>query len=351
MDLGKIRERLFSESLDAFLVTKGENVRYLSGFTGSSAFVLIDKDSVFFVTDPRYQEQASQEIPGEFHLVVLKPGERLSSFIKARGWSSLAVEDSMSLAQFNALQEGLEGKVSLGVWKGVVEEMRRIKAPREVERIKRAVALAQEAFSEVREMLSPGVVERDLALELEFIMRRRGAEGVAFPFIVASGSRSAMPHGEASPKVMEEGDLVVLDFGARWEGYHSDMTRTFHLGPWEGWAREIYEVVLEAQEAALETIGPGVEAREVDAVARKVIEEAGYGDFFGHGLGHGVGLEIHEAPALAPTSKDILEEGMVFTVEPGIYLPGKGGVRIEDMVYLGSGGVEVLTSLPKGVDE
>ncbi len=349
MDLEGIRERLLQDSLEAFLVSKGENIRYLSGFTGSSAFILVGHGTSFFITDPRYEEQASQEVSSGFDLVVLRPGERLSDFIKAKGWTSLAVEDSLSLAQYHALQEGLEGKVTLKVWKGVVEMMRRVKEPWEVEEIKGAVALAQDAYYSVGEMVRPGTVERDLALELEFTMRRRGAEGVAFPFIVASGPRSAMPHGEASERVMEEGDLVVLDFGAKWKGYHSDMTRTFVLGFWKDWAREIYRVVLEAQEAALEAIRPGVMARDVDAVARGIIEEAGYGEYFGHGLGHGVGLEIHEAPALAPTSRDVLEVGVVFTVEPGIYIPGKGGVRIEDLVYLGDHGPELLTDLPKEV--
>ena len=349
MALEGIREKLSREKVGAFLVSKLVNVRYLSGFTGSSAFILISSQDLFFVTDPRYGEQASSQIPPSFDLVVLKPGERLSSFIKGKGWSSVAVEDALTLAQYNSLKEGLEG-MELVIWKGVVEAARKIKGPWELERIREAVALAQEAFSGLKERMHPGVVEKDFALELEFFMRRRGAEGVAFPFIVASGSRSALPHGEASSKTIDDGDLVVLDFGVRWRGYHSDMTRTLKFGEWQGWERDIYRVVLDAQQAALDAIGPGVEAKEVDAVARRIVEEAGYGEFFGHGLGHGVGLEIHEAPTLSPTSQDVLEEGMVFTVEPGVYLPGKGGVRIEDMVYLGSGGPEVLTSLPKEVE-
>ncbi len=350
MDLETIRERLLREEVEAFLVSKLENVRYLSGFTGSSACVLVTPGDLYFVTDPRYEEQAASQVPPAFQKVILKPGERLSALVKGKGWSTLAVEDSMSLGQYQALKKGLDGG-EIRVWRGVIEEQRRVKTPEEVEEIGRAVALAQEAFHKVRGMLKPGVSERDLALELEFVMRRQGAQGVAFPFIVASGPRSAMPHGDASHKVLEDGDLVILDFGARWRGYHSDMTRTFKLGPWRAWEKEVYTVVLEAQEAAMAAIRPGVEAKEVDGVARRIIEEAGYGDYFGHGLGHGVGLEIHEAPTLAPTSEDVLEVGMVFTVEPGIYLPGKGGVRIEDMVFLGPRGPEVLTSLPKGVAE
>ncbi len=350
MDLEGIRERLSREEVEAFLISNIVNVRYVSGFTGSSAFILISSKEVLFVTDPRYGEQASSQIPPFYDLVVLKPGERLSSVIKGKGWSSLAVEDSITLAQYNSLKEGLEG-VELVAWKGVVETARRIKAPWEVEKMRGAVALAQEAFNRLRGVMRPGVVERDLALELEFVMRKAGAEGVAFPAIVASGPRSALPHGEASSRTIGEEDLVVLDFGARWQGYYSDMTRTLKFGQWRSWERKVCRVVLEAQQAALEVVKPGVEAREVDAVARGVIEKAGYGEFFGHGLGHGVGLEVHEAPSLSPSSRDVLEEGMVFTVEPGIYLPGKGGVRIEDMVYLGLEGPEVLTSLPREVEE
>jgi Xaa-Pro aminopeptidase len=192
-------------------------------------------------------------------------------------------------------------------------------------------------------------VERDFALELEFLMRKSGAEAAAFDFIVASGDRSYLPHGIASSKIIEEGDMVVVDFGARWQGYHSDISRTFKMGEWQPWERDLYKVILEAQEAAIKCLKPGMKACEIDGAARQVIKDAGYGEFFGHGLGHGVGLEIHEKPSLSPASEDILEEGMVFTLEPGIYLPGKGGVRIEDMVYLDSQGPQVITTLEKEV--
>lgn len=346
MDLKPIRDRLLQEEVEAFLITHLVNVRYLSGFTGSFAALLISPRESLFITDPRYEEQSSQEVSPLFSKVILKPGQRLSQVIYEHGWRSLAVEDTLTLAQYHRLKEAL-GEVRFVTWSGVVEGMRRRKSPQEIEKIKRAVELAQRAYMAVKENIRPGSVERDIALDMEFIMRRAGAEGGAFDFIVASGYRSALPHGSASSKEIQPGDLVILDFGARWEGYHSDITRTLKVGEWSEWDKEIYSLVLEAQEAALEAIKPGMMAKDLDAIARRVIEKGGYREFFGHGLGHGVGLEVHEAPSLSPSSQGILEEGMVFTLEPGIYLPGKGGVRIEDMIYMSPEGPEVLTNLEK----
>ena len=346
MDLKPIRDRLSKEEVEAFLITHLVNVRYLSGFTGSFAALLISPQETLFITDTRYEGQSSQEVPSHFSKVILKPGQRLSQIIGEHGWRSLAVENTLTLAQYNRLKEAL-GEVRLVTWSGVVEGLRKSKSHQEIDKIRRAVELAQKAYLAVKEDIQPGRVERDVALDMEFIMRRAGAQAAAFDFIVASGYRSALPHGTASLKEVQTGDLVILDFGARWEGYHSDMTRTLKVGGWSDWDREIYSLVLEAQEAALEAVKPGMRAKDVDALARRVIEKGGYGGFFGHGLGHGVGLEVHEAPSLSPSSQDILGEGMVFTLEPGIYLPGKGGVRVEDMIYLGPQGPEVLTNLEK----
>ena len=346
MDLKPIRDRLSKEEVEAFLITHLVNVRYLSGFTGSFAALLISPQEALFITDSRYEEQSSQEVSSQFSKVILKPGQRLSQIIGEHGWRSLAIEDTLTLAQYNRLKEAL-GEVRLVTWSGVVEGLRKIKSKEEIAKIKKAVELAQKAYLGVKEDIKPGKVERDVALDMEFIMRKAGAQAAAFDFIVASGYRSALPHGTASSKEIQAGDLVILDFGARWEGYHSDITRTLKVGEWSDWGEKIYRLVLEAQEAALEAVKPGMMAKDVDALARRVIEEGGYGGFFGHGLGHGVGLEVHEAPSLSPSSQDILGEGMVFTLEPGIYLPGKGGVRVEDMIYLGPQGPEVLTNLEK----
>ena len=346
MGLKSIRDRLSKEGVEAFLITHLVNVRYLSGFTGSFAALLISPQEALFITDSRYEEQSSQEVSSRFSKVILKPGQRLSQIIGEHGWRSLAIEDTLTLAQYNRLKEAL-GEVRLVTWSGVVEGLRKIKSKEEIAKIKKAVELAQKAYLGVKEDIKPGKVERDVALDMEFIMRKAGAQAAAFDFIVASGYRSALPHGTASSKEIQAGDLVILDFGARWEGYHSDITRTLKVGEWSDWGEKIYRLVLEAQEAALEAVKPGMMAKDVDALARRVIEKGGYGGFFGHGLGHGVGLEVHEAPSLSPSSQDILEEGMVFTLEPGIYLPGKGGVRVEDMVYLGPHGPEVLTNLEK----
>ncbi len=342
MALGSIREKLTCEGVDAFLVTHLVNVRYLSGFTGSFAAVVISPSEALFVTDARYEVQAEEEVGPPFTRLTLKPGQRLSQLIIEGGWRSIAVEDTITLAQYNRIKGSLSD-VQLRTWSGVVEGFRRFKTPEEVLKIKKAVELAWKAFREVKGKVCPGVIERDLALELEFTMRKRGAEAGAFDFIVASGPRSALPHGAASSKEIHGGDLVVFDFGARWEGYHSDITRTLKVGTWEKWEKEIYTLVLEAQGAALEALKPGIKAQEVDAIARRVIEKGGYGAYFGHGLGHGVGLEVHEAPSLSPVSEDTLEIGTIFTIEPGIYIPNKGGVRIEDMVYLSPEGPKILT--------
>ena len=348
MAIAKLRDKLSQEGVAAFLVTDMVNIRYLSSFTGSSAFLLITPHETFFVTDSRYEEQAVYQMPGDYQLKTLKAGGKLSDFIKEVGCASLALEDSVTLSQFNRLKEALEG-VDFHIWKGTVEVLRQRKRKEEFDKIKGAVAVAQEAFRKLVGGLVPGAVERDFALELEFLMRKSGAEAAAFDFIVASGDRSYLPHGIASSKIIEEGDMVVVDFGARWQGYHSDISRTFKMGEWQPWERDLYKVILEAQEAAIKCLKPGMKACEIDGAARQVIKDAGYGEFFGHGLGHGVGLEIHEKPSLSPASEDILEEGMVFTLEPGIYLPGKGGVRIEDMVYLDSQGPQVITTLEKEV--
>jgi Xaa-Pro aminopeptidase len=231
--------------------------------------------------------------------------------------------------------------------RGLVERLRAIKTAGEVALIERAVEIASEAFEEVLALVRPGAVERDLAHEIEFRMKQAGAEDVAFDLIVASGSRSSLPHGLASGRTVARGEFIIFDIGARFEGYHSDMTRTVFTGRPDAQARALYETVLEAQRRAIEAIRPGAEAREVDAAARGFIDGAGHGGRFGHGTGHGVGLQVHEAPRIGPRSQESLAEGMVLTVEPGIYVPGGGGVRIEDMVVVTQHGHRVMTPAPK----
>ena len=344
----KLRKRFEGAGVDALYVTNPENRFYLSGFTGTAGALLLCRDKSYLITDFRYVGQASRESPD--YQVIEAAGESSEALPKLLSENSvllLGLEgDHLTHNQFLALREKLSG-VELKNPAGLVEELRARKDKREIALIEEAVRLADEAFTEILPLIRPGVPEREVALQLEYSMRRLGAEGAGFKIIVASGYRSSLPHGVASPRIMAQGDLVTLDFGAVCGGYHSDITRTVVLGKPEKKQREIYQLVLEAQMSAIASLRAGISASEVDRAARGIIERAGYGERFGHSTGHGVGLSIHEQPRLASKDQFLLEDGMVVTVEPGIYLPGWGGVRIEDTVLVVNGGCRVLTRSPK----
>ena len=332
--------------LDALLVTRPENVRYLSGFPHpEDAQVLVTGEGAFLLTDPRYPEaERESRIPAK----VLKREEREALLKTLKGRVGFEAEH-LPYAALERLRELVPAE-----WvptKGVVEKLRLRKTPEEVERIRKAQALAEEALAHVLPLLRPGVEEREIALEVEFFLKRRGAEGAAFPPIVASGERGALPHARASEKRLKAGELVTLDLGARLEGYHSDMTRTFALGRPKEELRRAYKAVEEAMEAALAALAPGKTGKEVDAVARKALEAHGLDRYFVHSLGHGVGLAVHEGPSLSPYGEEVLEPGMVVTVEPGVYLPGLGGVRLEELVLLTESGVELLSRFPRDFQE
>ncbi|WP_347242011.1 Xaa-Pro peptidase family protein [Thermus sp.] len=337
----RAQELLEPLALDALLVTRPENVRYLSGFPHpEDAQVLVTEEGAFLLTDPRYPEaERESRIPAK----VLRREEREELYRNLRGRVGFEAEH-LPYAALERLRE-----LSPAEWvptKGVVERLRLRKTPEEVERIRKAQALAEEALAHVLPLLRPGVEEREIALEIEFFLKRRGAEP-AFPPIVASGARGALPHARASEKRLLGGELVTLDLGARVEGYHSDMTRTFALGRPKEELRRAYKAVEEALEAALAALAPGKPAKEVDALARKVLEGYGLDRHFVHSLGHGVGLAVHEGPGLSPYSEEVLEPGMVVTVEPGVYLPGLGGVRLEELVLLTEKGPELLSRFPR----
>ncbi|PZN13494.1 MAG: Xaa-Pro dipeptidase [Bacillota bacterium] len=348
--LERLRRRMAEENLEGLLVGSPANRRYLSGFTGSSGWLLITADRAELWTDFRYLEQAAAQAPG-FEIVRHEPDvyRHLGRRIQELGLGRLGFErDHLTYAQWERLRGALPEKVEMVAVGGWIEELRRIKDPAEIAAIRQAARIADEALLEVLADLRPGVTEREVALQLEFAMRRRGAEGVSFDLIVASGPRSALPHGTASDRVIEAGDFVTIDYGALYGGYASDCTRTVVVGPAGERQRRIYDIVLEAQRRALAAVRPGATGAEVDRAARAVIEEAGYGDHFGHATGHGVGLEVHEGPRLAANGRDdVLAPGMVVTVEPGIYLPGWGGVRIEDLVVVTENGGEILTRVTK----
>ncbi|HHT84225.1 MAG: M24 family metallopeptidase [Bacillota bacterium] len=345
--LEKLRLKMSQVPVDAFLVSNMQNWRFVSGFTGDAGTLLITRDEAIIFTDSRYTEQAEQEAPDYTVIKTVVEKNVLKETIDKIRISRIAFEkDYVTYSRWEKLKETLSGQELIGV-SGWVEELRAVKSEEEAGYIARAQGIADEAFSRLLPLVKAGASEMDLALELEFTIRKLGSEGIAFPFIVVSGARSSLPHGVPTSKKLEPGDFVTFDFGARCNGYCSDMTRTVVVGHASDKHREIYDLVLRAQLAALEVIKPGVMAREVDLAGRRVIEEAGYGEYFGHGIGHGVGLNVHEKPSVGKTSEDVLKPGMVITIEPGIYIPGFGGVRIEDLVLVTEDGKKNLTASEK----
>lgn len=348
--LAKVKNWLQEKELDAFIITKPVHCYYLSGFTGTSAILVISKfaGKDFLITDFRYQEQAENEAKG-FELVLWKGSlfQTLAELFHNYDLKNVGIdEDEITLSTYEGLKKEISG-VTLFPLKDYCTELRKIKDAGELKLIKKAVEISDKAFLHLLDIVHPGLTESEIALELEFFMRRLGGSKNAFETIVASGYRAALPHGVATTRAIQSGDVVILDFGSVYQGYHSDMTRTLVLGEPNKLQGERYNLVLKAHEAAAEKIQPGMRAQEADALARKVIEDAGYGEYFGHSLGHGVGLEIHEGPGLSPRDETILEPGMIITVEPGIYISGWGGIRIEDMYVVTPGGCERLTKSPK----
>jgi Xaa-Pro aminopeptidase len=347
----RLADGVAERGLDALLVTGLANVRWLTGFTGSSALALVGAGPEgvrVFLTDFRYLTQSAEQVPAAWAKDIapeLLPavGERLPEGPLRLGFddADLSVRDHAKLAK--SLREGVE-LVAAG---GAVEELRAIKDEAELQAIRAAARLADAALEEVLERGLAGRTEHDVALDLELTIRRLGAQAVSFPPIVAAGPHGALPHAEPRDVTIELGVLVVVDWGAQLDGYASDCTRTFATGEVDPRDAEVYELVRRAQEEALAAVRPGPTGREVDAVARAIIDAAGHAEHFGHGLGHGVGLEVHESPRLSKRSDDRLAAGHVVTVEPGVYVPGAAGVRIEDLVAVTEDGHDVLSSLPK----
>ncbi|NOX20731.1 MAG: aminopeptidase P family protein [Nitrospirae bacterium] len=343
-----IKEALKRKRLKALLVTNIKNIRYLSGFTGSTALLLITQKRDFFITDFRYKEQSLREVRG-FEIIIPKgkPLTVVKKILKGLDIKKIGFEVTAPYSLYASLKKELKPVPT----EHLVEKAREIKEQGEIKLIKEAVFRAERAFQQIKPRIRKGVTERSIALRLEEAIKRLGSKRLPFDIIVASGENSALPHAGVTNRRLRAGDLVVIDWGAEADGYFSDMTRTFLLkGPDTEKKIKIYNIVLKANKRALKEAKPAMPAKELDARARDIIKEAGYGEFFGHGTGHGVGLDIHEAPRISFLSKDVLKEGMVFTIEPGIYLSGIGGVRIEDMVYLTSKGARVLTSLPKDLE-
>ena len=340
--------RMESLGVDSALITNLANVRYLSGFSGTSGSILFIGDESFFLTDFRYTSQAQNEARNHKIVEHKEFNDTLSSLLLANGCARMGFETER-MTHHKAME--LESKldfIKMVPLKGFIEERRLVKDTPEIEAMAALNDLQADVFPKALALIKPGAVERDIAVEIEYMLRKGGADGPAFDFIVASGERSALPHGVASGKTLNDGELVTLDWGAKKWGYHSDNTRTVALGDVDRELAKVYSIVLEANKAAIEFVRPGVTVKQVDDVARGIITKAGYGDFFGHGTGHGVGLDIHEKPTVSWREETVVQPGMVFTIEPGIYLPGRGGVRIEDMVAVTDSGCEVLSErIPK----
>ncbi len=346
--LSKLNAHLAEWDLDAMLVTHPENRRYLSGFTGSAGILVIKPDEAVLASDFRYYEQVAREAP-EFRLAKIetKLADLLPGLLEELGVKRLGFEiEHVTVAQHHEWSH-LTGDVEWLEMKEMVERIRAVKEEEEIEALRASAALTDAAFAHLLEVICPGMAETQVAWEIEAYMRGHGASKVAFDLIVAAGPNGARPHARPGDHIIQEGEPIVVDIGCVLDGYCSDMTRTFSLGKPSARYLEVWQIVLNAQEAAEAAIRPGVTGVEADALARQVIEQAGYGEQFGHGLGHGVGIAVHEKPRASRLSEDMLEAGMTLTVEPGIYFPGEFGVRLEDLVVVQPGGIELLTHSPK----
>lgn len=345
----KRTQKLTKASSCASLITSPENIYYFSGFTGGEGALFIDQNRRLLFTDSRYTVQAYEQAP-DFEIIDLAE-KSLSAFLKGENLQTIGFEDDFVTFQTYL---GLEKIADKSVWLPISDkilEIRMIKDETELAAIASAAKLADNAFSYILTQIAPGKTEREIALLLEFHMKQNGAEGLSFETIAASGVRSAMPHGTATDKVIEKNDFFTLDFGCKFQGYCSDMTRTVVVGKASDKQKQIYETVLSAQKAALSELTAGAMANVVDSVARNLIKDAGFGKYFGHGLGHSVGLKVHEKPSLSPKCSDILLPGELMTVEPGIYIENFGGVRIEDLVVIKEDGYENLVASPKELIE
>lgn len=345
--LTRLREEMEKARIDGFLITSTYNRRYMTGFTGSAGVVLISLKAAKFITDFRYVEQAGKQAQG--YEIVQHKGtliEEVKKQVKEMKIEKLGFEqEHVTFASYKSYEEAVSAQ--LVPISGVIENLRLIKTPSEIKILKEAANVADRAFTHILNFIRPGITELDVSNELEFFMRKEGATSSSFDTIVASGKRSALPHGVATDKVIEKGDFVTLDYGAYYNGYVSDITRTVAVGKPSEELIKIYDIVLEAQLRGMAGIKPGISGRQADALTRDLIVEKGYGEYFGHSTGHGIGLEIHEGPALSMRSDLILQPGMAVTVEPGIYLPGIGGVRIEDDTIITIDSNEALTHSKK----
>ncbi len=345
--LSLLRKEMQHNHWENFLVTRLSNIRYLCGYSGSAGFLMVGARKARFFSDFRYQEQAAQQVQNA-EVIIYK--DDLMSELRRRAYSlngKTAIEAPfLDVFTFQQLKQLFSAAKWVPTTK-IVEQIASIKEAEEIKKIRKAVAITDAVFAEVLKLVKPGVSELDLSAEITYLHKKKGADGDSFVPIVASGPRSALPHGIASERKIRSGDLVTLDLGCFYQGYASDMTRTVVVSKASARVKELYALVQTAQNAALAAARAGMTVKELDEVARKIIRDAGHGDHFGHGLGHGLGLEIHTEPRVSFQFDDILKSGQVVTIEPGVYVPGFGGVRIEDDVIIKDGKAEVLNQSPK----
>ncbi len=350
--LSRLRRKFKDKKIDAILISQPENRRYISGFSGSDGHLFITQHKAILATDFRYVIQAEQQA-ADFEILKISSGadKWLPDLAAGLGLKNLGFEATdVSFSSYNKLGGSLaECKPGLKLipLEGIVESLRILKEPAEIEAVKKAVAVSDAAMGYIIKAVKPGMTEIEAAWMVEEYLRRNGSQPIPFDIIVASGPNAAMPHAIPSEKAIKSGEPVIIDMGARVDGYTSDISRTICPGKADGTFKKIYSIVLKAQQAAIDGITNGTSAAEADNMARRVIEQAGYGKEFGHSLGHGVGLAVHERPGISPVSEDKLVNGMTFTIEPGIYIPGWGGVRIEDTVLLKNGKIEALSKVNK----
>lgn len=348
MRIINLQNLLKEKDLPALLVTNPYNSRYISNFTGTAGICLVLQDNAYLLTDFRYVQQAHDEVENLEIIEHERPVEKtILSLLKKHNVSTLGFEKTnVTYKHFEQLEQNLEDIELIGT-EELIESLRLIKSGDELKILQDAARIADDAFIHIQDFMKPGVREVDVALELEYFMRKAGATSSSFDIIVASGERSALPHGVASEKKIALGELVTLDFGAYYKGYCSDITRTVSIGKVSDKLREIYDVVLEAQRLGVAGTKAGMLASQADALTRDYIKDCGYGAYFGHSTGHGLGMEVHEGPGLSPNSQEVLQTGMVVTIEPGIYVPGVGGCRIEDDVVITEEGNIRLTQASK----
>jgi len=342
----RLQNRLKEEGLDAIILSSPSNISYLVGFKASDSYLIVSRKDSFYFTDSRYTQEVAPKLFGAFNLKKIN-GSLFRNIAQAcldSGFNRVGFEErQMPFAEYKKIKEFLRGRVYLVPTYNIIEGLRQQKSSIEIIKIKKALEITARGFSFIKSFIRPGVREIDLAAELERFIRYNGACGAAFDTIVAFGVNSSFPHHSPTQKRLVNGEVVLIDFGVEYDGYKSDLTRSIFLGKINSLSRKIYNIVLKAQEKAIKKIKAGEEIAKIDALSRKYIALNGYAKFFVHSLGHGVGLETHEAPSISATNDGLLQEGMVLTIEPGIYLPGKFGIRIEDMILVTKKGCEVLS--------